>query len=263
MTTLDFTAVTELPASRLNAEQMARIQQRYALGAHLATGRRVLEVSCGAGIGLGILTSTAEQLVGCDLTYGVLATAQQHYGQRVPLLSADAQTLPFADAAFDLILSFEAIYYLPRLDHFLRESHRVLSPHGQLLIGTSNPDWPHFVPGVLSVDYPDLASLCTQLTAAGFSTLHCYGALPVSTQTSPRQRAAAHVRKLLRRVPLLTSDTLVARLLKRLAYGRLLPLPPELAPQSLTTASPFDELTPLPPHQRDHSHRVLFVLAQR
>ena len=180
---------------------MARICQRYALGASLAAGRRVLEVACGAGIGLGVVAASATQLVGCDLTYGVLATARRHYGRRIPLLSADAQTLPFADASFDLILSFEAIYYLPRLDQFLRESRRVLSPRGQLLIGTSNPDWPHFVPGGMSVDYPNVARLSAQVRAAGFTTIHCYGALPVSVQSTPRQRITAHLRKLLRSVP--------------------------------------------------------------
>ncbi len=263
MTIFDFTAVTELPGSRLNAEQMARICQRYALGASLAAGRRVLEVACGAGIGLGVVAAGAQQLVGCDLTYGVLAMARRHYGRRIPLLSADAQTLPFADASFDLILSFEAIYYLPRLDHFLRESRRILAPHGQLLIGTSNPDWPHFVPGTMSVDYPDLAALNGQLRAAGFARCQAYGALPVSAQTTPRQMAAAHIRKLLRSVPLLTGDTVVARVLKRLAYGRLVALPAALDPQSLAVAAPFADLTPIPPDQRDHRHRVLFVLAER
>jgi ubiquinone/menaquinone biosynthesis C-methylase UbiE len=173
----DFTPVTELPGSLLNAQQRARMVQRYALAAQLAKGQRVLEVACGAGIGLGIVQQSATQLVGCDLTYRVLAVAQGHYGARLPLAGADAQSLPFAAASFDLLLSFEAVYYLPDLDAFLNEARRVLAATGKLLIGTSNPDWPHFVPGALSVYYPNIPELTARLQQTGFGQIQAWGSL--------------------------------------------------------------------------------------
>ncbi|MCL4859551.1 MAG: methyltransferase domain-containing protein [Caldilineaceae bacterium] len=262
----DFTAVTELPASQLNAQQMARIRQRYQLAAGLAGGKRVLDVACGAGIGLGLLERSAASLVGCDLTYGVLATAQRHYRDRVPLAGADAQRLPFASGVFDLVISFEAIYYLPRPAHFLAEARRVLAPAGHLLIGSSNPDWPPFVPGRLSVHYPNLVELTTQLRETGFGRVEAWGALP--TQSSPadgrlhwRQRWMAAARRVAQRIPLLAAETAAARLLKRLLYGRLVPLPAELLP-TLDDGDPHSHLTTIDPTERDRRHRVLFVRAE-
>lgn len=257
----DFTAITELPGSHLNRQQMARIHQRYALGSSLAQGKRVLEVSCGAGVGFGLLERTAALVVGCDLTSEVLATAQRHYGKRIPLAGADAQSLPFADSTFDLLLSFEAIYYLPRPDAFLREARRVLAPGGTLLIGTSNPDWPHFVPGKLSVRYPSVPLLAAWLQFAGFQPSHLFGSLPASTSTSPGQAVVAAARKQVVRLPLFGADTAATRLLKRLVYGPLAPLPPELA---AGPAQPHADhgLTPILSSQPDRMHRVLFVMAQ-
>ena len=159
----DFTSITEMPGSYLNAEQMMRITQRYHLAAALAQGKDVLEVACGAGIGLGVLQEAARSLAGCDYTLPVLTMAQAHYTQRVPLLCADAQALPFAAASFDLVLAFEAIYYLKQPQCFLREANRLLRKDGTLLIGTSNPDWPHFAAGQMSVHYPTLPELAALL----------------------------------------------------------------------------------------------------
>jgi ubiquinone/menaquinone biosynthesis C-methylase UbiE len=257
----DFTSITELPGSHLNRQQMARIRQRYALGSSLAEGKRVLEVSCGAGVGFGLLERAAAQVVGCDLTFGVLATAQRHYGERIPLAGADAQSLPFAARTFDLLLLFEAIYYLPRPDAFLREAHRILSPVGTLLIGTSNPGWPHFVPGKMSIRYPGVPLLADWLQLAGFQTPHFYGSLATPTRISPGQAVVAAARRQMVRLPLFGSDTVITRLLKRLVYGRLAPLPPELPTEP---AKPTAEhgLTTISSSQPDRIHRVLFVLAQ-
>lgn len=257
----DFTAITELPGSHLNRLQMARIHQRYAFGSSLAQGKRVLEVSCGAGVGFGLLERAATLVVGCDLTYGVLATAQHHYGRRIPLAGADAQSLPFADGAFDLLLSFEAIYYLPRPEAFFHEARRVLAPAGVLLIGTSNPDWPHFVPGKLSVRYPGVPLLAALLQLAGFQRLHFYGSLPTPTGVSSRQAAVAAVRRQLLRLPLFSTDTPATRFLKRVVYGQLAPLPPEL-PAGRAQATVEQGLIPISSSQPDRVHRVLFVVAQ-
>jgi SAM-dependent methyltransferase len=257
----DFSAITEQPASHLTAEQMARIEQRYRWGAQWAAGKRVLEVSCGAGIGLGRLASVAESLVGCDLTYSMVALTHQHYTHRVPLVCCDAQTLPFGAGSFDLLLSFEAIYYLPRLDCFLCEAHRLLSPAGHLLIATSNPDWPHFVPGAQSVFYPAVPALATGLQQAGFAQVQVWGALPSEESTNSRQRLIARVRRQSRAVAWLSADTRLSHWLKRLAYGSLIPLPAELP--SHHAADPSHDLTPLDPTRHDYRHRVIFVSAQR
>lgn len=260
LTTNDFTPITELPGSLLNQEQLARITQRYRLGAALAQDKAVLEVSCGAGVGLGMLRQRARSLVASDFTYGVLAVAQQENAGQTPLVCADTHHLPFADDAFDLVLSFEAIYYLRRQDWFLREAHRLLRTGGTLLIGTSNPDWPHFVPGPMSVHYPSVVELATQLQRVGFRSLHFHGALPTPTTTTPRRRLIALACKYLMHHKFFTADNPLTRLLKQVAYGQLTPLPPALT-TAASDSSSLAELTPLSPAASDRLHRVYFVIA--
>lgn len=259
----DFTAITETPGSYVNQEQLARIFQRYRLGAALAQGKDVLEVACGAGIGLGVLQQSARSLVGCDYTSQVLAVAQQHYGRRVPLVCADAQNLPFADHSFDLVLSFEAIYYLNRIDWFLTAAFRLLRQDGTLLIGTSNPDWPPFVAGQLSVHYPTLPELTAQLHTAGFHRVKVYGGLPIQPDAWGRQRLIAALRKRVLRHKLFTGNSALTRLIKQLAYGRLAALPADLARMPLPPTTSDSNLTPLMMTEPDRIHRVLFTIAQR
>lgn len=259
----NFTAITELPHSLLHEEQWTRILQRYHLGARLAHGKDVLEVACGAGIGLGLLRRHARSLIGCDYTGQVLALAKQHYGRRVPLVCSDAHHLPFASQRFDLILAFEAIYYLHQIDWFLAEARRLLRPTGILLLCTSNPTWPHFVACQMSVHYPDLPELAKRLTAAGFTHQQFYGALPLSDTAHPQKTVFATLRKVALRYKAFATQSALTRYIKQLAYGHLHPLPAELSVTHLRHDNAGANLTPLSATQADQRHRVLFSLARR
>lgn len=257
----NFTAITELPHSLLHEEQWTRLLQRYHLGARLAQGKDVLEVACGAGIGLGLLQHHARSLVGCDYTGQVLAIAKRHYGRRVPLVCSDAHHLPFASQRFDLILAFEAIYYLHQLDWFLAEARRLLRPTGTLLLCTSNPTWPHFVAGQMSVHYPDLPELATRLTVAGFTQHQFYGALPLAETARPHKTILAHLRKLALRYKAFTTPSALTHRLQQLTYGRLHALPAELSLAHLHATNVVADLTPLSATTADRRHRVLFGVA--
>ena len=259
----NFTAITELPHSLLHEEQWTRILQRYHLGARLAHGKDVLEVACGAGIGLGLLRRHARSLIGCDYTGQVLALAKQHYGRRVPLVCSDAHHLPFASQRFDLILAFEAIYYLHQVDWFLAEARRLLRPTGTLLLCTSNPTWPHFVAGQMSVHYPDLPELAARLTAAGFTHQQFYGALPLSNTARPHKTLFATLRKVALRYKAFATHSPVTRYLKQLTYGRLRALPAELSLSHLPAHNTITGLTPLSATKPDRRHRVLFGVVRK
>jgi SAM-dependent methyltransferase len=258
----DYTPITELPGTLLNNEQLARIKQRYQLATWHAKDRRVLEVACGAGMGLGLLAASAKSLTGFDYTQQVLAVAQSHYGRRVALLGADAQQLPFASASFDLLVNFEAIYYLPDPLCFLREAGRVLAVDGTLLLCTSNPDWPHFVPGSLTTAYPTVPDLYAWLDQCGFQEITIYGAFPTIT-TSGLKQFVTPLRKLILQSGIIDPESAFGTSIKRFAYGRLTPLPAELHTDELQHSAPEATLTQLPTSQADTTHRVLYALARR
>ncbi|HXF60198.1 MAG TPA: class I SAM-dependent methyltransferase [Caldilineaceae bacterium] len=271
----DYLAITELPGSLLTNEQFSRFAHRYAVAAGLVSGARVLEVACGAGVGLGYLAgrmaeTAPAQVVGMDLTVGLLQEARARLPAAVALAGGDAHHLPFAPNSFDLALCFEAIYYLADAGAFLAEGRRVLAPGGTLVLCLTNPDWPDFVPGLLTTRYPSVPELACSLEHAGFRHVRLYGALPV-TAASRLQR----MRHRLRRIVLKSRPALrlasrlgpwlrpwAARLMG-LGDGVARPLPPALDAITVAQAIIGEGMTPLALDRPDRAHRVLYALATR
>jgi SAM-dependent methyltransferase len=114
------------PTSELWGEH----RSRYRFAARWASGKRVLDVACGAGFGLEMLRATGGCAIGVDLDFGPLRPGQQ--------LQADATKLPLPDASIDVIASFETIEHVPDARALVHELRRVLRPGGILVLSTPN-----------------------------------------------------------------------------------------------------------------------------
>lgn len=99
----------------------------------------LLDCGCGTGHNLALLRRHG-RAVGIDLTWTGLAFARAH-GERA-VARASATRLPFADARFDVVTSFDVIYALGDDDEAaaLREMARVLRPGGHLVINVAAMD---------------------------------------------------------------------------------------------------------------------------
>lgn len=106
-------------------------------------GRRVLEVGCGAAMCSRWLAGQGARPVAFDLSAGMLRharTGAARTGVHVPLVQADAQYLPFRDAAFDLAFtSFGAVAFVADSARVMREVARVLKPGGRWIFSTTHP----------------------------------------------------------------------------------------------------------------------------
>lgn len=112
---------------------------RYFSALKLARGKRVLDISCGEGYGAALLKGNgALTVTGADIDDALVARANRVYGRDgLSFVAADARApLPFDDAAFDLIVSFETIEHFAEHAAFLAELKRVLTPEGTLIIST-------------------------------------------------------------------------------------------------------------------------------
>ena len=117
----------------VHAEHLAR----YLLAAQLAPGRRVLDVACGEGYGTGMLDqSGASGTVGVDIDEPTITAARERYS--CDFRCADIAALPFEDASFDLVVSFETIEHVTDGEAALSELARVLAPGGLLIVSTPN-----------------------------------------------------------------------------------------------------------------------------
>lgn len=221
-----FVTVTELPGSGATPEQLAMLYTRYRLAAEVSRQKDVLEVACGPGIGLGYLARHARKVVGGDYDLELLRLARAHYRDRMPLLQLDAHALPFPAQSFDVVILFEALYYLVDPERFTAEVRRVLRPHGTIVVSTVNVEWPGFNPSPFSRRYFSAAALEALLASHGFYT-DLYGGFPATPQTY-RQLVLGRVRRLAVHLRLIPPTMKGKELLKRIVYGRLMPLPREL-----------------------------------
>lgn len=230
----DVTETTGIPVTDEAAQMM---YTRYAVGAEMASGRRVLELACGGGNGLGLVGARARYLVGGDLSMPLLRAARAHYGQRFPLTRLSAEALPFRDGAFDIVLFFEASYYVGDTARAFREVSRVLARGGSALLVSANPQRPDFIRSPYSVHYHSADELRRSFGALGFAVV-TEGGFPVSPpRAGPFSRLKAVTFRVARQVLGflgLVPETLRGRArMKRLVLGRLKDLPAEL-PMGLT-----------------------------
>ena len=193
----------------------------------MARDKRVLEVASGAGFGLGCLDSVAKMVVGGDYTSNLLRVAHSHYGERLPMVQLNGERLPFENATFDLVLLFEALYYLPDVERFITEAQRVLDEGGRLLIASANREWDEFAPSPNSTRYLSATELIELLKRGGFNDVECLGAFHTGGGGSV-QTIVSVVRRVVVALHLMPRTLEGRAKLKRLVYGGLEPLPAEI-----------------------------------
>lgn len=200
---------------------------RYFVASELARDREVLELGCGAGIGLGMLARNAKSIIGGDLDASLLAKARREYAEQ-PLVRLTVQRLPFGNHSFDVVLFLEGSYYVDDISEAVLEIRRVLRDGGVALFVNANPDRPDFIESPSATRYLSGRDFKKLLGPLGFST-SIEGAFRVQ-RTGLAHRLKIGVRKVLKRLGLVPT-TLRGRVrLKRLAGAKLVPLPTRLYP---------------------------------
>jgi SAM-dependent methyltransferase len=143
-------------------------------GAADLTGQDVLEVGCGRGGGAAFVSERfgPRSVTGLDLAHRAIDRCRRRYGRPgLSFVAGDAEQLPFADDAFDAVLSVESSHCYADPSRFWREAHRVLRPGGRLLLADARHA--HLSPDSESALFSrdDVAGLRDQLAAAGFRTV--------------------------------------------------------------------------------------------
>jgi SAM-dependent methyltransferase len=111
---------------------------RKVLGSELDRGyARSLEIGAGTGyFSLNLLKARAVGEATCtDISPGMvrkLAANAERLGLAVKAARAEAESLPFPDESFDLVIGHAVLHHLPDLERAFREFHRVLRPGGRI-----------------------------------------------------------------------------------------------------------------------------------
>jgi SAM-dependent methyltransferase len=104
--------------------------------AHIQPGERVLDVACGTGVlAREVLSRTgaADLVSGLDPSPGMMEVARQ-LAPGVDWREGIAESLPFPDASFDVVVSQFGLMFFSDRSRALREALRVLGPGGRVAI---------------------------------------------------------------------------------------------------------------------------------
>jgi SAM-dependent methyltransferase len=139
----------------LSLEQQEAYRQRYAgirpgwrpsshvyedtVAAHLSPDTCVLDLGCGRGGVMERLHSRAHFVAGLDPDLGSL---HEHRAPGLALTCGLAESLPYADAAFDLVCCSWVLEHLPEPARTFNEVARVLAPGGHFVFLTPNAHHP-------------------------------------------------------------------------------------------------------------------------
>ena len=111
-------------------DRQAALVQRH------ARGGRLLEVGCGTGLVLERLKHDFDDVVGIDLSEGMLERAR---ARGLCVQQARAEALPFEDESFDMICSFKVLAHVQEMRNAAMEMVRVLKPGGVIVAEFYNP----------------------------------------------------------------------------------------------------------------------------
>jgi SAM-dependent methyltransferase len=256
----DFSTVTEITGNKVTKEQIERMVTRYQFALGFCDNKDVLEIACGSGQGLGLLAKKARKVVGGDIDENNLKLALKHYKNRdnIELKILDAHQLPFNNGSFDVVILFEAIYYLHDPASFVKEAWRVLKKDGLLLICTANKDCPGFNPSPYSFSYFSTSELMVLLNENGFKDIAFYGDCPVEN-TNLRDRIVSLIKQSAVRLNLIPKTMKGKELFKMIFFGKLKLLPEELCDEMGSYKAPVSVL----PDRKNHQYKVLMACARK
>ena len=176
----------------------------------------ILETAAGSGVVTRALTpglSPDASYVATDLNQPMLdhAATRQAPDRRISWRQVDAQALPFADGAFDLVCCQFGVMFFPDRRAGYREARRVLEPGGRFLFNV----WDRIEENVFADDvtnaladvfpgdpprflartphgYHDTELIRSELEEAGFSSVVIETRAEQSSASSPRHPARAY-----------------------------------------------------------------------
>jgi len=109
-------------------------------------GEFILDAGCGTGVFTSDLLGREAKVVGLELSRSMLVRAMvKNKGRYFLYVQGDMRNLPFAQAAFDKVVSVTAIEFIEEAKVAVEEMFRVTKPGGIIVVATLNSlsSWAH------------------------------------------------------------------------------------------------------------------------
>jgi ubiquinone/menaquinone biosynthesis C-methylase UbiE len=223
-----YSIITELPGTMVSREQLSRACLRYKFAQTFCHEKDVLELASGGGGGLGLLAKVAKSVIGSDIDDANLSVMNNTYSDRknIKIKKIDAQKTSLQDRSVDVIILFEAIYYLSDVTGFLIECKRILRKPGKLIICSANKEWRDFNPSAFSVRYFSAKELAVLIESAGFAVQMFYA--DKVTYKGLKAQLFSVIKRVAVKMHLIPKSMSLKKYLKRLFVGDLVQMPSEI-----------------------------------
>lgn len=259
MPEIKYNILTEGPGQKASTEQLERIYHRYRFASTFSKNKSVLEVACGTGIGLEYLASKAENVIGIDIDSINISTAHKTINEsavrdKIKIEQMDAHKLSFDDNSFDLVIIFEAIYYLNDVAKFIQEVYRVLKNNGQLIIGSVNKNWSSFHASPYTHRYFTIPEY-NILLSKKFTKIEYFGAFP----TKKDSKLFTNIKNLANKFNLIPGSLKAREFLKRLFIGKLVDLPASIQDDVVDYYEP-EKITEM---KENDDYKIIYTIATK
>lgn len=133
---------TEITSAEITSDNPVhqRLLFPYVQAAGMVSGH-VLEIGCGWGRGLELLTQAADHYTGIDKNEQLIKALQAQYPAATFISAHIPPLAQLPDATFDYVVTFQVIEHIENDRLFVAEAQRVLKPGGKLLLTTVNKDF--------------------------------------------------------------------------------------------------------------------------
>lgn len=130
---------SETPLTLLSEDEINRYSLQlyhYLISTVNVSGKEMLEVGSGRGGGANYIKKylKPKKITGLDIAYNAVKLAnEKHSAEGLQFVQGNAESLPFADESFDVVINVESCHAYGSVPDFLKEVKRVLRPEGYFL----------------------------------------------------------------------------------------------------------------------------------
>ncbi|KAA3619536.1 MAG: class I SAM-dependent methyltransferase [Calditrichaeota bacterium] len=123
------------------------VKRRFELTANLVdlSGKNILDFGCGNGAQTVEFAGSGCQISALDIDAGDLEIFNryltEHNISTISTSEYDGRYLPFADARFDIVVSYEVLEHVRDENQTLQEIYRTLKPGGKIVFSVPNKGW--------------------------------------------------------------------------------------------------------------------------
>ncbi len=103
----------------------------------------ILDLGCGTGLLFSKIQKTAKNIVGLDISKGMLKKARHNCSMNIHFILADADHVPLQNSRFDMVFAITLIQNIPNPIRTLQEAERITKSNASIIVSGLKKHFTH------------------------------------------------------------------------------------------------------------------------